>query len=157
MTHARTIVIVTLGVVLSMLLARSAFAAEAEQRLINEKDIKWTTAPDGSKYAVLLGDARQAGPYVMRFISLPGDKVLPHWHSQDEYITVLSGTVHIGLGDKFDPSKAQALHAGGFYFLPGKTHHYMIIKTRSLMQVSGNGPIDITYVNPANDPKNAKR
>lgn len=110
-----------------MLLARSAFAAEVEQRLINEKDIKWTTEPDGSKYAVLLGDPRQAGPYVMRVTALPGDKVLPHWHSQDEYITVLSGTVYIGLGDKFDPSKAQALRAGGFYFLPGKTHHYMII------------------------------
>jgi len=36
---------------------------------------------------------------------------------------VISGTVHIGMGEIADSSKAQALAAGGFFaFPPGMTH-----------------------------------
>jgi hypothetical protein len=54
-------------------------------------------------------------------------------------------------------SQQHALHAGGFHAMPGKTPHYAFTKTPTVVQVSGNGPFDINYLNPADNPdKSAK-
>ena len=43
---------------------------------------------------------------------LPGGyKISPHWHSQDEYLTVISGTLYLGMGDRYEPSTARGLAA----------------------------------------------
>ena len=80
--------------------------------LINPTDVQWKPAPDGAKAAFLLGDPSKTEPFVMRVMIPAGDKVMPHWHSQDEYITVLSGTLYVGLNDKYDPKTARALLSG---------------------------------------------
>jgi quercetin dioxygenase-like cupin family protein len=126
---------------------------------IDPKNIKWGDAPasvpKGAKVAVLHGDPGQSGPFVMRVAVPAGYKIPPHWHSQDENLTVVSGTLYLGMGDKFEPGKAHALAAGGFHFLPGKEHHYAFAKARTVIQVNGNGPFDITYINPGDDPQKA--
>jgi hypothetical protein len=38
-----------------------------------------------------------------------GYKIPPHWHPTDENVTVLSGTLGAGMGDKFDKSSASLL------------------------------------------------
>ena len=45
---------------------------------------------------------------------------------------------------------------GGFHFLPGKEHHYAFTTSRTIVQINGNGPFDINYVNPDDDPQKAK-
>ena len=57
------------------------------ETLINPSDIQWNSAPDGAKAAVLHGDPGKPGPFVMRVMIPARAKVMPHWHSQDEYIT----------------------------------------------------------------------
>jgi quercetin dioxygenase-like cupin family protein len=139
----------------------AAQGATGGQSFVNPKDIKWgdapPTLPKGAKAAVLHGDPGQSGPFVIRLAVPAGYKVAPHWHSQDENLTVVSGTLYLGMGDKFDQGKARALAAGGFHFLPGKEHHYAFAKNRTVIQVNGNGPFDITYINPADDPQKAKK
>ena len=71
----------------------------------------------------------------------------------DEQLTVISGTFYLGLGDSVDAKKATGLPAGGFHYLPAKQHHYAFSKGPAVVQVSGNGPFDITYLNPADDPQ----
>jgi hypothetical protein len=72
--------------------------------------------------------------------------------------TVLSGAPYLGMGVKLDMKKGQALKAGGFHFLPGKTQHYAYTKSPTVVQVHGEGPFDIDYVNPADNPdKSAKQ
>jgi hypothetical protein len=123
-------------------------------------NIKWADAPPalpkGAKVAVLQGDPGKAGSFVIRILAPTGYKIAPHWHSQDEQLTVISGMLYIGLGDKFNKHAAHALPRGGFHFLPGKEHHYAFANGRTIVQISGNGPFDINYINPADDPQMAK-
>ena len=61
------------------------------------------------------------------------------------------------MGDRPDAAKAHALTAGGFHFLSGKDHHYVVAKTPTVIQVSGSGPFDMTYINPDDDPEKDKK
>ena len=132
-------------------------ATAGSQAFISPKDIKWASAPTslpkGAMVAVLQGDPGKPGPFVMRLMMPAGYKVSPHWHSQDEHLTVISGTLYIGMGDRYEPHTARGLAAGGFHFLPGKSHHFAYAKKPTVVQVNGNGPFDITYINPADDPR----
>jgi len=144
-------------------LADSALAQGASESgaFINPKAIKWSAAPPslgkGVKIAVLQGNPSQTGPFVIRLMVPPGYKIAPHWHSQDESLTVIEGTLDFGSGDKIEASKAHTLTPGGFHFLSGKDHHYLVAKSQAVVQVNGNGPFDITYINSDDDPQKAER
>ncbi|TMH16618.1 MAG: cupin domain-containing protein [Betaproteobacteria bacterium] len=93
----------------------------------------------------------------MRLKTPAGYKVAPHWHSQDENVTVISGTLYLGMGDNLDTKSEHALSAGGFHFLPGKVHHYAFTKVPTVIPVNTKGPFDMTYINPDDDPQKAKK
>jgi ketosteroid isomerase-like protein len=108
--------------------------------------------PKGAKLAVVSGDPSATGPFVLR-AQLPAGYTVPaHWHPTDEHVTVLSGTLAIGMGDKLDPAALQDLSAGGYAALPAMMHHFAMARTATTIQVHGMGPFAITYVNPADDP-----
>jgi ketosteroid isomerase-like protein len=116
--------------------------------------IAWGPAPPalppGAKMAVISGDPAKDGPFVIRG-QLPANYVIPpHWHPTDEHVTVLSGSVAMGMGDKVD--KGEELGVGGYAAMPAQMHHYLTTKTGATVQVHGMGPFAITYVNPADDP-----
>lgn len=145
-----------------LLLATSVYAGIAvaqsdAETMMAPKDMKWgpapPTLPKGAKLAVLRGDPGKPGPFVLRLMMPGAYKIAPHWHSQDEALTVISGTFYLGLGDTIDAKAAHALPAGGFHYLPAKAHHYAFSKGSTVVQVNGNGPFDITYLNPADDPQ----
>ena len=73
--------------------------------MMNPADIKWGPAPPnlpaGAKLAVLYGDPGKPGPFVMRLMTPGGTyKIAPHWHTNAEVLTVISGTFFLGSGDK---------------------------------------------------------
>jgi hypothetical protein len=152
-----------IGVLAGAAFATPAMAQDAgsAHTFITPTDIKWGDAPPslpkGAKFAVLQGDPGKAGPFVVRMLAPAGGyKIAPHWHTQDEQLTVISGMLYIGLGDKFSKRAARALPRGGFHFLPGKEHHYAFTTGRTIVQINGNGPFDINYIDPADDPQKAK-
>jgi hypothetical protein len=125
-------------------------------------DMKWgdgpPSLPPGAKLAVLEGDPGKAGqPFTVRLRVPDGYKVSPHWHPTTEHVTVISGTVHFGMGDKFDDSKGTTLAAGSFGYMAPRTHHYAWFTGASEIQVSGIGPFAVHYINPADDPRKAKK
>jgi hypothetical protein len=65
---------------------------------------------------------------------------------------VLSGAFNIGMGDKLDEQKGMALRPGGFAEAAAKMNHYAWTSGETVVQVHGQGPFAITYVNPADDP-----
>lgn len=71
-------------------------------------------------------------------------------------MTVISGMLYIGLGDEFNKRAAHALPRGGLHFLPGKEHHYAFASGRTIVQINGNRPFDINYINRGDDPQKAK-
>ena len=109
--------------------------------------------PPGAKMAVLEGDPSKPEFFTIRAWLPDGYKVPPHWHSVDETLTVLQGTVLVGHGDQTDPGSMQELGVGGFAHMPKGMRHYVSVKGDTIIQVNGEGPFDITYVNPADDPR----
>src|SRR5262245_53528230 len=81
-------------------------------------DIKWVDGPDslpkGSQMAVLDGDPSKNGPFVLRAKMPNGFRIMPHTHPTDERVTVLRGTLHMGMGAKFDEKSTKAMPAGAY-------------------------------------------
>ena len=134
--------------------------ARAEQRLIqNEHEAKWSDAPPmlpaGAKIDVVQGDPRGTGLYTAR-LKFPANYRIPaHSHPTDEHVTVLSGTLYVGMGDRLDPKVGTALTVGGFALMPAKMNHYAYTRKPTTILLHGMGPVEFIYVNPADDPRNA--
>jgi hypothetical protein len=47
-----------------------------------------------------------------------------HWRSTIEHVTVTSGVLNMGVGDKLDNSKTQALGPGSVSIMQAGTHHF---------------------------------
>jgi len=124
--------------------------------MVEPKDLKWADVPalpPGAKVAVIEGPLDQATPFTMR-LKLPANyKVSAHWHPAIEHVTVLSGTLHMGIGDTLDTKKTKALSVGSTVIIPPKTNHFGWTKKATVVQVHGVGPWGVTYVDPANDPR----
>src|SRR5262249_32984612 len=74
-------------------------------------------------------------------------------HPGIEHITIILGTLNMGTGDVFDPSKTRALTPGRVPGLPPQTHHFVWTSEETIGQVHSTGPWTVTYVNPAEDPR----
>jgi hypothetical protein len=123
--------------------------------------LKWQdgppSLPPGAKFAVLEGNPARPGPFVFRVKVPDGYRIPPHTHPKPERVTVLSGTFHLGMGDTFDPKKGEALPAGTYGTWPAGMKHYVWVKGETVVQFHGQGPWVITYLNPADDPRNTKK
>jgi quercetin dioxygenase-like cupin family protein len=151
-------------IVFALLTAAPAVAADASKKTdaakheatsINAAELKWGEAPPdipkGAALAVLHGDPKKKGPFTMRLKMPAGYKIPPHWHSNDEQLTIVSGAFLLHMGDRMD-APASTLAAGGYHFLPAKMHHAAETKGETIVQVDGMGPFDIHYLNPADNP-----
>jgi anti-sigma factor ChrR (cupin superfamily) len=113
--------------------------------------------PPGARMAVLEGDPTRPGPFVMRIKVPDGYKIPPHTHPKPERLTVISGSFHLGMGEKFDPKHAAPLPAGTYGTWPAGMKHFVWVEGETVVQLHGDGPWQIEYVNPADDPRNRKR
>jgi quercetin dioxygenase-like cupin family protein len=133
-------------------LARAAFGA------ILPADIDWQpfpAFPPSVRLAVVVGQPTEKELYTVRVKVPHGVKLMPHRHSEDRVYTVISGVFYIGLGDRFDETKLQAYPPGSVVVLPGNTSHFHWAKSGEYVtQVSAIGPLGISYVNSADDPRN---
>jgi ketosteroid isomerase-like protein/quercetin dioxygenase-like cupin family protein len=109
--------------------------------------------PAGGTVAVVSGDPSKAEPFVLRAQMPAGYTVPLHWHPTTENLTVLTGTVAIGMGEGTAPTD---LPAGSLVVLPAEMRHTFAARTAATIQIHGIGPFGITYVNPADDPRRKK-
>ena len=123
-------------------------------------ELKWQdgppSLPKGAKIAVLEGDPAKEGPFVFRVKVPDGYRIPPHTHPKTERVTVISGQFNIGMGDKFDEQALKPMPAGTYGFWEAGMQHFVQIKGETVVQFHGLGPWSIQYVNPADDPRNAK-
>jgi quercetin dioxygenase-like cupin family protein len=150
--------LVTIGAIGAVSAQQSSMKEHAGHVMYTPDAIKWGPAPPslppGAQAMVLHGDPSKAGQlFVVRLRFPDGFKVPPHYHPVDENVTVLKGTLLLGLGEKVDTAKAKALTAGSFSVMPKEVRHFAQAKGDAEIQVSGMGPFDVVYVNPADDPR----
>jgi quercetin dioxygenase-like cupin family protein len=113
------------------------------------KDVKWEQAPgmpEGIKTVLQYGDPAK-GPYLI-LLRFPHGTLNPaHWHTADEAVTILQGTMITGEGRKLGDGKALEVSPGGYFIIPGKTPHWGQVTSKEdvILTRLGNGPRDITY------------
>jgi uncharacterized RmlC-like cupin family protein len=71
-------------------------------------------------------------------------------------VTVLSGTFHMGTGDKLDSQRTMPVSPGDMMIMQPQTNHFGWTKEEVVVQLSGTGPWGVTYVDPADDPRKKK-
>jgi quercetin dioxygenase-like cupin family protein len=142
---------------LAWLAAPSAtFAQAAKHVAITPAELKWGPAPPslppGAQIAVLDGDPGKDGFFTLRLKFPDGYKIAPHWHPTDENIVVVSGTFMMGLGEKRDDASMHALPSGSFTVMPKTGRHYASAKGETVVQIYGQGPFVVNYVNRSDVP-----
>ena len=124
---------------------------------VTPAEVKWGPAPPflkpGAKFAVVSGNPGESGLFTIRLRLPAGYRIAPHWHPTDEHVTVLSGVFAAGMGEAFDVKNMKVLPAGGYGVMPAEMRHYALAKTNCVVQVHGQGPFALNYVNPADDPR----
>jgi quercetin dioxygenase-like cupin family protein len=153
---AGVVIVAAMGIVRAQ--QSSSMKEHAGHVVYTPDAIKWGPAPaalpPGAHAMVLHGDPGKAGQiFVVRLHFPDGYKVPPHYHPVDENVTVLKGTLMLGLGEKADLASAKAMAPGSFSYMPKEVRHFAQAKGETEIQVSGVGPFDVVYVNPADDPR----
>jgi quercetin dioxygenase-like cupin family protein len=132
-------------------------AGSAAHSQMNPPQMKWGAAPPGlpagAQLAVLSGDPAKTGMFTIRLRFPAGYRVMPHHHPTDELVTVISGQTSIGMGDSVSRGKMKSMVQGGYVAMPAKMNHYAFTRTGATIQITSNGPFEITYVNPKDDPR----
>ena len=150
MTKAFLIVAVTLALLI-------AVPPSPAQNVFTPDQVKFGPAPPflpaGAQLAVLEGDPMaSSGDFTIRLKMPDGYKVAPHTHPGRENVTVLSGTLKVGMGDKVDAGKMTSLPAGSFAYLDPTMPHYAAASGETVIQIHGPSPVKFNYINPADDP-----
>src|ERR1700693_2313204 len=106
----RRIVYVAVGMAMVLLLGSSTAAdlnpAALAYKLPNQ--ITWVDQANGAKMAVLAGDPAKPGLYVVLYRWTAHHMSRPHFHPNDRFITVISGTWWVGTGSKAGPGSTGA-------------------------------------------------
>jgi len=106
--------------------------------------IEWSDGR-GASTAVLVGDPSKPGLYVVLTKWHPGNMSRPHFHPNDRFITVISGTWWVGWGDTYDPDSTYPIPAGSFVTHYGNQIHYDGAKDEEVvLQIVGMGPATST-------------
>jgi quercetin dioxygenase-like cupin family protein len=118
------------------------------------ENVKWGDHPvfPGVKLAALEGNPGQPGPYVVRLWFPANYQVPPHYHPNDENLTLISGAANLGHGDTPDRTKGTRYRAGDFVRVPANMRHYAWFTEETVVQVHSVGPTGVTWVNPADKP-----
>lgn len=112
----------------------------------------------GGQTVVLVGDPSKPGLFILRLKMDPHFVVPPHTHPVFETVTVLKGKMGSGMGEKNDLTKGKLLGPGSVLALPaGHPHYVWATDEEVILQVVANGPFDINYINPDDDPRLKKK
>ena len=142
----RLLVLVPLVTLLAAPPVRGADIDRAAVDFKTPAEITWVRNAAGTnESAVLFGDPSKPGPYVVRIKWLPGNMSRPHFHPNDRFFVVLSGTWWMGTGEKFDPESTVPAPAGSYVIhYGGKVHFDGAKGEETIIQVWGMGPATAT-------------
>ncbi|MEX0976122.1 MAG: cupin domain-containing protein [Woeseia sp.] len=116
-------------------------------------ELDWQELAPGLFIAVLEGDPGKEGFYIIRARFSAGTFSAPHFHPNDRYVTVISGTWWTGTGTTWDKDSSVPLTPGSYMKHPGGAAHYDGSRDEEVVvQITGMGPAPLVYVNAAGDP-----
>jgi quercetin dioxygenase-like cupin family protein len=103
---------------------------------------------------VLFGDPTSAGYYSILLFVPAHTTIQAHSHRDNRMATVVSGEWHFGYGNEFNASALKTLPPGSVYSEPGGVNHFAQTSADPvIVQISGYGPTDTHYFDPAKNPR----
>jgi hypothetical protein len=151
------------AMLLSLIAGNRCFGDEHGKGIVlNHPDrLKWqdgpASLPKGVQITVLEGDPNKEGPFAFRLKMPDAYRVQPHTHPKTERVTVIAGTLYIGMGEKFDANATKPMPAGTYGRWEAGMKHFAWVKGETILQLHGTGPWTINYLNPDDDPRNQKK
>jgi quercetin dioxygenase-like cupin family protein len=142
-----------------LLAAPAAATAQTmdEHKIVSPEAIEWApgpaSIPPGAEAAVLYGDPSKEGLFALRLKLPQGYHIAPHSHPKPEVVTVISGTLRLGMGETADEDEVEALPAGSFFAMAPGMAHYVYTDEETVLQLNSTGPWSLTYVDPKDDPR----
>lgn len=139
-------VVLTLSTVLAVAQEKETkeSSGAAEARMLAAAEMQWQDGPPslpaGAQMVVLDGDPKQKGPFTIRLKFPAGYKIAPHTHPTAERVTVISGAVRLGIGEKFDETAGRELKAGDFAMIPAGLPHFAWAPSETVLQIHSEGP-----------------
>jgi len=132
-----------------------------EKNAFTPESIQWGPAPPfvppGAQLAVVEGNPMAStGDYTVRLKMPDGYRIAPHWHPKRENVTVIAGTLKVGMGDHFEEGGMMSFPAGSFAYLEPDMHHYVMASGDVVVQIHGMAPVQFNYINPNDDPSQKK-
>lgn len=127
------------------------------QAQVKSGGLEWANDPPalekGAKLAMLSGDPRQKGVFTFRLWLPPNYAIAPHRHPSDEHITVIDGSIALGMGTIVDRSGAAVLERSDYAVAGANMNHYLFTDQGAIIQITAEGPFNITYANSGDDPR----
>ena len=88
------------------------------------KDIKWTGQEGKQQMGLLFGDPNKAGLYGVVYKWYPGNFSQPHFHDQERYAYVISGTWWVSTSNVYDEKTTYPVRAGTVAIDKANTVHW---------------------------------
>jgi quercetin dioxygenase-like cupin family protein len=128
---------------------------------ITQEQVRWAAnpaLPAGVRTAVLYGDPRKAGLYVVQLSFPPNIRLPVHAHPDERVRTVISGTYYSAIGEIFDEQSLQAFPAGTLSHVGIGVWQFAQTRDEpTVIQIVGIGPTGIEYRHPDQDPRQARK
>lgn len=145
----KTILFCTLILVACSTVARDDY----EFVRLTPADLVWEQLEPGLDMALLEGDPRTDGYYILRARFAPGTFSAPHYHPTTRYVTVISGTWWTGTGTVWDKEHSVPLQPGSYMKHPAGAPHYDGAKDEEvIVEIRGMGPAPLVYVDENGEP-----
>jgi hypothetical protein len=110
-------------------------AAAPEVLYVQPDQLSWSSGT-----ALLFGHPNKSGLYTIR-IKLPENTTIqPTSQRQNQFITVLSGSLNLGIGETFNKEAATLLPAEGAVQIPSNTSYYAWTTEETIVEIHSIGP-----------------
>lgn len=131
------------------LIDSSSFEIEGGFAIIQSTDLEWDETNNVLQQKVIYGDPAQDGLYILRARFPAGVTSVPHFHSQDRFVTVIEGTWYAGVGASHDINRTTEIPEGGFMIHPAGAVHFDGANHEGpvIVEIRGMGPV-VTEVVP---------
>lgn len=132
-----------------------------EPTIVTAAETQWAEGPPslpaGAQMVVLDGHPGKNGPFTIRLKMPAGYRIPAHTHTVAERLTVISGAVHLGIGEEFDETAGRQLNPGDFVAIPPRVPHFAWSTSEAVLQIHSEGPFQRKFIDRAGDSANATK
>jgi hypothetical protein len=122
-------------------------------------DIKCSGTVGKQQMCILFGDPSKPGLYGVIYRWYPGNFSRPHFHDQDRFAYVISGTWWVSTSNVYDEKTTYPIHAGTVSIDVKNTVHWdgcrLGEKEPAILELVGMGPVKTIQVDENGKPKPA--